>query len=227
MNTKDAFYFPHDSNAKDDPKIVLLVEQMGLEGYGAFWVLVEILRDQPEFKYPIALIPAIARRYNITTEKMKAVVTKYGLFQVEDEEFFFSPSLNNRMLPLLEKKEQARLAAHTRWEKQRQLTETNNSNADAMRTHSDSNAHPMPKREEEKREDKSREGKKFTPPSIDQVKEYCKERENNVDAERFINFYESKGWMVGKNKMKDWKAAVRNWESSDKQQTKLSTSLKI
>ena len=156
MNTKDAFYFPHDSNAKDDPKIVLLVEQMGLEGYGAFWVLVEILRDQPEFKYPLALIPAIARRYNTTTEKLKAVVTKYGLFQVQDEEFFFSPSLNNRMLPLLEKKEQARLAAHIRWEKQRQLAETNKSNADAMRTHSDSNAHPMPKREEKSRVKKSR-----------------------------------------------------------------------
>lgn len=55
----------------------------------------------------------------------------------------------------------------------------------------------------------------FTPPTIDQVKEYCTERKNNVDAERFIDFYSCKGWMVGKNKMKDWKAAVRTWERSD------------
>lgn len=54
----------------------------------------------------------------------------------------------------------------------------------------------------------------FSPPSLEDVQEYCKERNNNVDAETFISFYESKGWMVGKNKMKDWKACVRTWERS-------------
>ena len=58
---------------------------------------------------------------------------------------------------------------------------------------------------------------RFVPPTLDQVREYCKERGNNVDAERFIDFYESKGWMVGKNKMKDWKACVRTWEKSSSQ----------
>ena len=72
--TKDAYYFPHDSNAKDDPKCVLLIEQLGLEGYGIFWVLIETLRDQPEYKYPLQLLPALARRYNTTAEKMKTVV---------------------------------------------------------------------------------------------------------------------------------------------------------
>ena len=52
----------------------------------------------------------------------------------------------------------------------------------------------------------------FKPPLVDDVKQYCLERGNSVDAEAFVNFYESKGWMVGKNKMKDWKAAVRTWE---------------
>ena len=52
----------------------------------------------------------------------------------------------------------------------------------------------------------------FSPPDIQDVKAYCIERKNNVDPERFIDFYEAKGWMVGKNKMKDWRAAVRNWE---------------
>lgn len=57
--------------------------------------------------------------------------------------------------------------------------------------------------------------KRFVPPSIEEVKEYCKQRNNNVNAEQFIDFYESKGWMVGKNKMKDWKAAVRTWEKRE------------
>ena len=58
--------------------------------------------------------------------------------------------------------------------------------------------------------------KAFQKPSIEDVREYCVERGNNVDPESFVNFYESKGWMVGKNKMKDWKAAVRTWERSRK-----------
>lgn len=93
---KDAYYFPHDSNAKDDPKCMMLIEQLGLEGYGIFWVLVETLRDQPNYKYPLALLPAIARRYNTTFEKVKTVVYNYNLFQIEDPDFF-SISLNSRM----------------------------------------------------------------------------------------------------------------------------------
>lgn len=64
----------------------------------------------------------------------------------------------------------------------------------------------------------NREGKSraFTPPSLIEVTDYCRERNNTVDPQRFIDFYESKGWFVGKNKMKDWKAAVRTWEQRDK-----------
>ncbi len=58
---------------------------------------------------------------------------------------------------------------------------------------------------------------KFTPPSLDDVRAYCDERRNNVDPERFCNFYASKGWLVGKSPMKDWKAAVRNWEKDNRQ----------
>lgn len=53
---------------------------------------------------------------------------------------------------------------------------------------------------------------RFSPPSVEEVRAYCESRKNNVDPESFINFYESKGWMVGKTKMKDWKASVRTWE---------------
>ena len=53
---------------------------------------------------------------------------------------------------------------------------------------------------------------RFTPPSLEDVQNYCLERNNSVDPQAFIDFYASKGWMVGKNKMKDWKAAVRTWE---------------
>ena len=57
---------------------------------------------------------------------------------------------------------------------------------------------------------------RFTPPSLEEVTRYKNERHSPVDPEAFIDFYQSKGWMVGKNKMKDWKAAFRNWERDRK-----------
>ena len=62
--------------------------------------------------------------------------------------------------------------------------------------------------------------KRFIPPTLSEVQAYCKERNNNVDAETFVNFYQSKDWYVGKNKMKDWKAAVRTWENKSRQENK-------
>ena len=58
--------------------------------------------------------------------------------------------------------------------------------------------------------------KLFKKPSVNDVELYCIERDNKIDAISFVNFYESKGWMVGKNKMKDWRACVRTWEIRDK-----------
>ena len=81
--SKDCYYFPHDSNAKDDPKCVLLIEQLGMEGYGIYWMLIETLRDQPDYTYPVANIPALARRYNTSAEKVRTVVFNYELFTVK------------------------------------------------------------------------------------------------------------------------------------------------
>ena len=59
--------------------------------------------------------------------------------------------------------------------------------------------------------------KHFVPPSTEEVARYCRERKNGVDPEKFVDFYSAKGWMIGKNKMQDWRAAVRNWEKSQKE----------
>lgn len=57
---------------------------------------------------------------------------------------------------------------------------------------------------------------RFIKPTLEEIKEYCIERNNNINPESFYDFYESKNWMVGKNKMKDWKACIRTWESRNK-----------
>ena len=67
--------------------------------------------------------------------------------------------------------------------------------------------------------------KRFYPPTIDEVKQYCEERKNNIDPMAFIDFYSSKGWMIGKNRMKDWKAAVRTWERKRKEESKTESSV--
>ena len=56
---------------------------------------------------------------------------------------------------------------------------------------------------------------RFSPPTVDEVKAYCLEHGYTVDADRFVDYYESNGWMIGKNKMKDWKAAVRSWSRKE------------
>jgi len=72
--------------------------------------------------------------------------------------------------------------------------------------------------------DKPPKRKRFTPPTLEEVQAYCAERNNNIDPQHFIDYYTSNGWLVGKNKMKDWKAAVRTWErngySSNKSNSK-------
>lgn len=63
--------------------------------------------------------------------------------------------------------------------------------------------------------------KRFTPPSLDEVKAYCRERGNGIDPQTFIDFYASKGWKVGNQPMKDWKACVRTWEQRDRKPVKV------
>lgn len=81
-------------------------------------------------------------------------------------------------------------------------------------------------REEEREKEKENEcsisppvtppSKRFTPPTVEEVREYCRSRRNGVDPDKFCDFYASKGWKVGNQSMKDWKAAVRTWEKDDK-----------
>lgn len=65
----------------------------------------------------------------------------------------------------------------------------------------------------EKKQKKESKSSRFTPPTIEEVKAYCLERKNGVNADKWFNHYASKGWKVGREGMKDWKAAVRTWES--------------
>lgn len=73
-----------------------------------------------------------------------------------------------------------------------------------------------PKEEKKVINKESNSSRRFVKPTIEQIADYCKEKGYDVEAERFFNYYESKGWVVGKSPMKDWKAAVRTWASNQK-----------
>lgn len=74
---------------------------------------------------------------------------------------------------------------------------------------------PVPVKDESIGADKPPRASRFVPPSVSEVAEYCRERGNGVDPQRFVDFYAAKGWMMGKNKMKDWRASVRTWERKE------------
>ncbi|RHJ78086.1 Lin1244/Lin1753 domain-containing protein [Parabacteroides sp. AM08-6] len=222
MSRKETFYFSHDADAMNDPKCMLLISQLGMEGYGAFWGLVELLRVQPEYKMSIELIPAIAARFQMSEAKLKTVISSFGLFHVTEDYFFYSQSLRDRMQLMLDKKKQQILAGIKSGEVRRMkaLAATdvvaNKEGTTFERPSNDLRTNKI-KESKYKKESIKKKAKAFNPPELFEVEEYCKQRNNNVDASRWWNFYQSKGWMVGKNKMKDWKAAVITWEKEDKE----------
>lgn len=221
-------YFPHDSNAKDDPKCVLLIDDMGMEGYGIYWMLIEVLREQPDYSYPIANAMALARRYNTSTESVKQVIYKYDLFVVEEDRIFFSESLNRRMAEVearaLRRSEAGKLGNAIRWGKSQC-----DSNAIANQSQCDSNAIAYKSKSKSKLKDKenthivctkeSATSVRFTPPSIEEVRVYVREESLDIDAEEFMDYGIANGWKLSNgNPMKDWRATLRQWHRRKNQQ---------
>lgn len=142
---KSIQYFPHDCNAKDDPKIMLMMAQLGLEAYGIYWILVEYLRDQPGYKAPMILLDPLSRRYGSSREKFEAIVTKFELFEYTDQ-YFSSPSLIRRMEPLEKKREQQKINISKRW----------NKNTNVIPPYNHGNTEVIQRREEKRRVKKSK-----------------------------------------------------------------------
>ncbi len=118
--TKDAFYFPHFSNARHDRKIKRVIKELGVEGYGCYFMLLEVLREQSNLKYPIADIDLLADEFRTSEAKLKTVIGNYDLFEIDQEEMFFSPKMFEYLEPYFKMKEQRRLAGLKSGEKRKQ-----------------------------------------------------------------------------------------------------------
>jgi hypothetical protein len=85
---KDAYYFSHDANARNDFKILKIRRSLGLEGYAIYFCLIEMLREQNTYKLPITSIPDIAFDLHTSDEKIKTVIYSFDLFEIDENEFF-------------------------------------------------------------------------------------------------------------------------------------------
>jgi hypothetical protein len=213
---KDAYFFPHFSNARHDRKLKRVIKDLGPEGYGLYFMLLEVLREQIDYRYPLTDIDLLAEEFKTTEVKLNAIIRHYNLFQIDERENFISLKLVFYLQPYIEKSNRARVAANTRWEKTKLLI----TDANALHEHCDSTTNAMQGEERRGEESKGEESKgvkgRFTPPTLEEIKNYCLERKNTIDPQRFIDYYESNGWMIGKSKMKNWQATIRSWESREK-----------
>lgn len=171
--TKEAYYFSHDSNARHDPKILEMRSVYGAEGYGWYWIIIEMLREQSDYKIKLTkyVWNALAMQMQCSADAAHKFVSdcinEFKLFE-SDGEYFWSNSLIRRMKSRDERSEKARKAAQARWQKANNdkgssdfddvEDEQCDSNADAMQTQCDSNAIKEKKIKEKKiKENKERE----------------------------------------------------------------------
>ena len=227
---KEAYYFPHFSNARNDRKILRIRKELGIEGYGIYFMLLEVLREQSEFKYPLDDLDLLADSFNTSEQKVRTVICNYKLFDIDDE-FFFSPKMLEYLQPYFKMKAQ-RIEAAAKSVEARKIKKLqdksndrqNDQSNDRQTTVKQSKVNESKVKERKEKEVKEKEiATSFKKPTTQEVETHISEMGYNVDAKRFVNFYEAKGWMIGKNKMKNWKAAVSTWNKNSAPKSKTKT----
>ncbi len=241
MAKNEAYFFSHDYNARNDIKLQRVMLNHGLAGMGAYWGIVEQLYENGG-KLPLDFATIAFGLHTDDISLIEHVVMDYGLFEHNDTEFW-SNSIYNRLKKRQEVSEKRKAASAKRWKEYNANAMQVNSTCKASEIQLDSQTDDTAESEETPIEEKSiapttkeenapikidatptlpthkednpASAKRFVPPKIEEVREYCQQRQNNVDAEKWYNFYSSKGWMIGKNKMKDWQACVRTWEQQE------------
>lgn len=195
-------YFSHDYYALHDEKIGRLIYHFGMLGYGIYWAIVERLyinKNVLRLEYE-----RIGHDLKVEAETVKKIINDYDLFKIKGE-IFFSESIKARLKERQIKSVNARKSISYRW---------NKDDTNVLQTNNDSNTikekNSIVKNNNIKKEiDKE---KKFSPPDLENVKNYFLEKKSTeFEAQKFFNFYGSKNWMVGKNKMKKWELAASGW----------------
>jgi hypothetical protein len=220
---KETYYFTHDYNTRSDIKIKKLLSKHGYLGYGIYWAIIEDLYQNAN---ALRLdYECIAYDLRTDNELVKSVLHDFDLFVISND-IVSSLSIERRLGERTIKSEKARESALARWNK-------GETDANALRTHCEPNAIKERKGKEIKgKEIKENNRLRATPnflkPELHELSEYMQIKllEGGLDgvsweneSEKFIDYYQSNGWKVGKNQMKDWKGATRNWIRNIKEKT--------
>jgi hypothetical protein len=116
---KEAFYFPHFCNARHDRKIRRLRKELGTEGYGIYFMLLETLREQQDLMYPLDDLDLLAEEFGVSEAKVRVAICNYGLFEIDEEQKFFSPKMLVYLEPYFKMKEQRKVAGQKSADKRR------------------------------------------------------------------------------------------------------------
>ena len=214
---KDAYYFPHFSNARNDRKLKRVRKELGTEGYGIYFMLLEILREQTCFSFPMEDIDLLADDLGTSEQKVRTVICNYHLFEIDEHKQFFSANLLKYLEPYFQRKEHARIAAKSRWQKE--LTH----DAGAMPEHTPSNAGTMQSKVKYSKVNKSKGDEHTT------KKEYHEKTGKPMNATRYRSLCDDYGqalvddyiqriadWCDAKGRTyKDYAAAAANWIKKD------------
>ena len=187
---KNTYYFPHDYHARHDPKLERLRMLYGCVTDGVYWCLVEMMYEQGGY---LAMddMPVFAKLLNTDIDTINKVIGS-DLFKQDDGKCY-SDAVLDRLNHINKVREDRKHAGKL--------------GGDAKAV---ANAKQMLSNI---KESKGKESKENIPPSIETVSEYCKERKNGIQAKDFVDYYKARGWMLGKVKMKDWRAAIHTWEN--------------
>lgn len=207
---KKSLYFQHDYNARNDPKLQDVLIDHGVAGLGLFWCIVEQLYEQ-DGTLALKSCKSIAYALHAKVAMVESIVKDYGLFG-NDGENFWSDSILRRLARSKNIAAQRKAAALVRWKAEHE--EQTNCNANAMQEQCKTAVNKDIDKDEKENEKKIVQ--RFIPPTIAEVQAYIQQKGYSIDAESFVAFYESKGWMVGKNKMKDWHMALVTWSKRNR-----------
>ena len=167
------------------------------------------LRFSETIPYDIQMLSVVTNTNVDIAEKSIRIFTELGMMETLDDGTIYMNEINKM------------LGYETDWARKKREQRDNRENVPLVSPPCPPNVRQekeidieIDKKEEEKEIHKEKEKKKgkFVKPTLEEVKEYCEKRKNNIDPEMFYNFYESKNWMIGKNKVSNWKACVITWE---------------
>ena len=219
----DLPYFSHDNDSRNHPKMKALRARYGWTGYGQFWALNEMIAGSAEARLDLSrkvVRSATACELGMTTDALDDFLSflanedECGLINYENG-VVTTDRTQEDFERVSTERDRKRGMGKTSAEKRGYSAEKSENSAEEPNRIEESRVEETIPEEREETTGKP-SSTHFQKPTLEEVEKYCLERRNGINAQHFIDYYEVRGWLVGKakTKMKDWKAAVRTWESS-------------